>query len=356
MLALLLGPSYDHLHQTGDKAIIAETLDKEMLLLNDIGYLEKNVIGSPGEFEWEPNVLQEGFLRIVSPFMVDRAQISGLFFYAMRQLGLDPLEYRRAVIMIEYSYYSAIINDYHTFHDEFSNIGEDFTIAQRLTQIQYTGQFLAHYPRHFLINNIFGLSHGVICEIHRWITNIYICLGMGRGVFVKWSQRLFRGIAPQHYFQNCIDIACIYILFPVILASLFAGVRDKQLRLLKEALAWFTLWARLRLEEQVYLGAIRVASDCNAIASSTIPFQFQGLAFIRSKIDLSSADLTPARYPRAGELVQLVAKHVAVSRNDIVLAEYRSEQEKAMARIQALIKQCGLFTELGEIIVASQYV
>jgi len=215
----------------------------------------------------------------------------------------------QAVILLEYSYYASLINDYYTFHPLFTVPEPDLRQCSRLTQVRYAGQYLQMYPRYLLIRNVFGVDDPALFNLHRLLTQISIAAGTSRGVLLKWAQAGFRGLSVEAYLQNSINALAHYILFPVLLACVFAGVGDDAMAAVRKGFSMFSLAAKLRFERRLLQDTARL--DLNEFECyGILPIRIEGYAFAELGLALEDAELPHTRYPDVRMLSEQIARSV----------------------------------------------
>ena len=296
-----------------DRSAVQGCLAEEAAALMNPDYLVSTVIGQ-GEFDWDFNSLGEGFIKLVGPFMAEPSWTSVLFLQALREFDGDASRHLRAIVFLEYAYYSSLINDFYNFNALFTESEPDRWACSRLTQLRYAGQYLSKYPAYLLINNTFGVNEDVQSAIHQWLANVYVTLGIGRGVLMKWSHRLYESVTLEAYLQNSINGLCLYVIFPVVLAAIFAGIPESDRRRLKEALNHLTLAVKLGLEQRLYGSAIEPDVP-RELSGSWVAAATEGTAFILQELCLDPNEFTEGRYPDV-RAVRGAVSHVVRKRRD----------------------------------------
>ncbi len=274
---------------------IDDCLFDEFNLLTDSAHLEKNVIGQP-DFAWDYTALDEGFLQLVTPFMQRQSGIPHLFLHVLHELDAYRPEYLKAAVILEYTHYASLINDYYNFHDEFIQHDQNARKSQKLTQLRYAAQYLNNYPRYLLLQNSFNVDTQTIFSLHRWIINTFTVLGISRGLFIKWSHACFSSVQLEHYLQNAINSLCVEIIYPVIMACIFAKIPQDTLVQLKKAFGYLSLALKLRCETKAYLGAYGGSIDTYH-ESALLPLTFQGVGFIQNNLSIDAGGFSHTRFP-----------------------------------------------------------
>lgn len=346
MLHLLVADRSARLFTAQDREAADQCLAAEARLLRDARHVENEVVG-PAAFEWDHSALQPGFVDLVEPSMARPSATGALFLRVTRELGCARPEQVKAVLLLEYAYWAALINDAYTFQAEFTKLEPDLQVCASLTQQRYAAQYLTHYPRYLLVNNVFKVDDLVQAALHQWVSNVCITLGVSRGVFVKWAHSGFQGMTAERYYQNAINSLCSYFLFPVILGALFAGVQGAELRRLKQALSWLTLAAKIGCERRWLSGALQAPSTA-AEAGSLLFLTFPGQVLCQSGA-VPVAPMGPGqRFPG---IPQVCDRLTASARQTLTVAQTQGMlrlEETAVGRFVAEMATLGLLARLTD--------
>jgi len=341
MLNILIENFDENFLRNDDKEIIEKCLSDELKLLTDIRHLETNVIGK-ADFQWDYNAIHEGFTQLVRPFMRNNSWTSALFLHALRDLDNYKPEYIKAIVLLEYSYYGTLINDFYNFHQEFTKVNQDLNQSSKLTQLKYAGQYLNAYPRYLLIENKLEVDKETLFNLHKWVSNIYIILGVSRGLFVKWSHSCFNNLRIETYFQNVINYLSNYILYPMILAAILSKVPVDKIHSLKKAFSYLTLFAKLRCEKRVFTNEFHADVDTYE-ENSLIPITFQGVVFIKKKLKIDPNLFSGSRYPYirklSNEISQLASKEI----DSEMVREIENLERKYFDLFLSELNKIGLF-------------
>ncbi|MCK5312990.1 MAG: hypothetical protein KAJ62_12815 [Desulfobacteraceae bacterium] len=278
-----------------DNQMVDNCLKNELEKLSDIEHLETNVIGVPS-LQWDYRVLDNGFLNLMKPYMQSESYMPHFFLQLFKDFGCSPDKYIKAFILLEYSYYSLGVVDSFNFHKEFTKTEEDLLKCAELTQVRYAGQYLANYPRYILINNVFKVDENTSVELHKLLANIQIATGMGRGVFLKWSNNYFDNLLIDNYLQNSINILNNYFLFPVLLSALLIGIPEEKILSLRHAFSALTLFSKLRLEKNICKTGVIPEVD-QAYNDSLLLLTFPGVALINEKLKLKREQGQGRKFP-----------------------------------------------------------
>jgi hypothetical protein len=325
MLNILIEDFEKNFFRDDDKAVIDRCLYDEFKCLSDFEHLENNVINK-ADFQWDYNAIGEGFIELVTPFMKKQSYIANLFLHALRDLDNYRPEYIKAIIILEYTHYASLINDFYNFHEEFTKVNQDPRKCSKLTQLRYAAQYLNNYPRYLLIKNKFGVDDETIFNLHRWILNNHIILGISRGLFVKWSHSYFNNLTVDNYFQNSINGLCIDILYPVIMASIFSKVPSDKMHSLKKAFSYLTLVTKLRCEKRVYLNSFDGEVE-EQREGALLPIRFQGFAFITKGLKVDPSRFSEVRFPNIRDLHEEISQPIS-KENDPKLVQEIEDLEK----------------------------
>lgn len=291
-----------------DQQRVANCLNVEFENWSDIGHLEQNVIGEP-LFQWDYRAIDEGLIDLMKPFIQSESYIPLFFMHLLRDLGCDPDRYKKASILLEYTYYAAGVVDLFNFHEVFTKKEKDLLKFSELTQIRYAVQYLMQYPRYLIIKNAFHLDDKTNMEIHKLYSTVGVATGMGRGVFLKWSNAYYRNFSQAPYLQNTICILNNYFLFPVVLAALISNVSSDHLSRLKHAFSALTVFAKLRLEKTICNSSVIEGSD-EAYTDSLLLLTFPGIALIQENFSIDRRQFNDRKYPwipkMHGDLLQML--------------------------------------------------
>ena len=328
-----------------DRSAVEICLAEEGVALMNPKHLVSQVI-DPGEFDWDFASLDEGFMRLVGPFMTEPSWTSVLFLQSLREFGRDPGPYLKAIIFLEYAYYSSLINDFYNFHEVFTAAEPDRRIAARLTQLRYAGQYLSKYPAYLLINNTFGIDEDIQSAIHQWLANVYVALGIGRGTMMKWTHRLYDGVTLEAYRQNSINGLCLYLLFPVVLAAIFAGVREETRQDLKKALNHLTLCMKLRMEKRLYDGQVDLDVS-RELSGSWIPIVTEGTAFLTQELCLDPAELAGSRFPDVRAVNMAISQAVRQQRDAAASSRIEQMAREHFDRFREIVSGLGLLADMS---------
>jgi hypothetical protein len=284
MLDLLLEGFDARVCLAEDAGTIRDRLREERSRLMDPAHLQSEVIGKP-RWAWDFESLGEGFMDLVSPFMAREAGVSHLYLQALREFGRCRPEDEHMIVLLEYTHYASLIEDYYDFHEMFSRSEPDSRHCSRLTQLKFAGQYLGLSPTHLIVRNALRAGEGTLLRVHRWIRNTYITWGISRGVLLKWLAARFAGVQRDPYRQNSINALCAYFLSPIVMAAIMAERSEEFVRQLKVALSWLTLSVKVRCERRALLGQLSPhlgAHHANALLLATQP----GALFIQKGLAL----------------------------------------------------------------------
>jgi hypothetical protein len=215
--------------------------------MNDPEYLQSDVIGT-GEFDWDFRCLDEGFLALVGPYLEQHSGVSPLFLSVLRELGADTDQYRDACLFIEFGHFATLINDYYMFHPDLTAEGIAPRRVSLLTQLRYAGQYLSMYPRYLLVSNRFDLSDRQQIDLHEALAGSVVVQGASRGVIHKRSGADAKTQSREWYLQYCINTIHSYVVFPVVLAAILAGLDRNATGTLRVALGHLALAMKLAIE------------------------------------------------------------------------------------------------------------
>jgi len=327
-----------------ERSAVQGCLAQEAAALMDPEYLVSSVIGE-GEFDWDFDSLDDGFMKLVGPYMAEPSWTSVLFLQSLREFGGDAQRDLRAIVFLEYAYYSSLINDFYNFHERFTEFEPDRWACSRLTQLRYAGQYLSKYPAYLLINNAFGVNQDTQSAIHQWLANVYVTLGMGRGVMVKWAHRLYDGVKLEAYLQNAINGMCLYVLFPVVLAAIFAGVADEDRRVLKQALNHLTLAIKLKLEHRLY-GATAGETVPSELSGSWTAASTEGTAFLLQELCLDPGPFAGSRFPDVRAVGDGIS-NVVHTRSDPAVGERIGQMVREhFSRFEQVVSERGMLPDM----------
>ena len=228
-------------------------------LLNP-GHLESLVIGQ-GDFEWDFRCLKPGFWNLVSPFMQHPSGSSHILLLALEELGVTEERRTSLIPIIEYSHFFSLVNDYYSLHPALNQSKPDRFVAAKLTQLKYAAQFLAVYPKYLVLRNLMGADLETRNRLHTAMFQFAVILGASRSLFLDWARRSYADITTANYHQCAVYTLSGYLLGPVILACILAGVSEKETRQIKTAFSWLTIVAKLELERRVVSGETPMPAD-----------------------------------------------------------------------------------------------
>ena len=273
MLDILLEHFNDRVCVAADSETIRERLKLERVRLMDPEHLQSEVFGKP-QWAWDFESLDEGFMALVAPFMSRESGTPHLYLQALSEFGNSRPEYENLIVLLEYSHYASLIEDYYNFNDTFVEPEKDPRRCSRLTQLKFAGQNLTVYGRYLLIRNTLKADTATLTRLHRWIKNVYITWGIGGGVLNQWCAARFVGVSEDNHRQNAINGLCLHFLSPIVMAAIMAGKSDETVQQLKEALSWLSLSVKLRSERRWLTGTIDLdvgPHHENALLPPTMP-------------------------------------------------------------------------------------
>ena len=247
MISELLSPYRNWCQNQSNTTELQQIIELEISRLGDTDYLQRKVIGK-GEFDWDFRCLNEGFLKLVKPYLAQSSGVLALFLSVLQELGADTDRNREACLFIEFGHFATLINDHYIFHPDLT----DDLIAPRrvslLTQLRYAGQYLSMYPRYLLVSDRFTLSDRQQIDLHEALAGSVVVQGASRGVILKWSESKATPPSSEQYLQNCINTIHSYVAFPVILAAITAGLERNAAGILRVALGHLALAMKLAIE------------------------------------------------------------------------------------------------------------
>jgi len=336
MLDLLIEGFDERVCLADDSRRITRRLDDEKTRLMDPEHLRSEVIGE-ARWCWDFESLDEGFMQLVAPFMAREAGSSHLYLHALRAFGDFREEHEHVIILLEYLHYASLIEDYYNFNEVFAAPEPDPRVCARLTQIKFAGQYLTLYPRYLLIRNALAADERTLIRAHRWLKNTYIAWGISRGVLLKWLAVRFRGVQSDHYAQNAVNALCTYLLSPIVMGAIIAGLDEETVARLKEAISWLTLSVKLRCERRVLQGRLDPAPGPHhekALLAALLP----GTLFLRKGQVLELADEGPVT------MASVYAAMLAQVRSDLSgqdLADLEDEERRCFAAFRERMRPIG---------------
>ncbi len=336
MLNLLIEGFDEQVCLAEDAQRIRSRLHDEKARLMDPGHLQREVIGEP-RWAWDFESLEEGFLQLVGPFMEREAGTSHLYLQALREFGDFRPEHEHVIILLEYSHYASLIEDYYNFNETFAEPELDPRRCSRLTQVKFAGQYLTLYPRHLIIRNTLKADELTLIRTHRWLKNTYITWGISRGVLLKWLGARFRDVQRDHYFQNSINALCTYFLSPIIMGAIMAGQAEETVRQLKEAVSWLTLSVKLRCERRAILGQLAPALGPYH-QKALLPITLPGTLFLQKGLALQGCGDRPATMAAVHEEM-LAQVQGALTQTD--LAELEEQEHRFFTEFSDRMRQIG---------------
>ena len=336
VLDLLLERCDDCLYLEEDARKIRSRLRDEEARLTDPAYLQREVIGE-SRWAWDFEALDEGFLRLVGPFMEREAGTSHLYLQALREFGEVRPEHEHIIVLLEYAHYASLIEDYFDFHETFAEREPDPRRCARLTQLKFAGTFMATYARHLIIRNAMGADERTLIRLHRWTRNSTIAWGISRGILLKWIGARFRGVQLDHHFQNSINALYEYFLSPIVAAAIVAELPEDTVVRLKEAVSWLTLSVKLRCERRAILGELDPVLDPQH-QKALLPITLPGALFLRKGLTLQDdGDCPPTMAAIHGEMLAHVRKGLAQTD----LAELEERERRAFAAFSDHMRRIG---------------
>ncbi len=330
MLNVLVENFEQNFLNAADNEVVERCLKKEREALSDIAHLEAEVIGE-APFEWDYNVLQEGFMDLAAPFMQEKSGAALLFLRALREFGVEKPDYLKGLLILEYSYFSILINDYYAYHELFTEADPDIAECGKLTQLRYVSQYITQYPRYLLVRNKLNVGQEVLFKLNRLVSNMAVTANMARGRFLHWSRACFAGVALPDYLQNSIDICCIYLLFPVLFAANLANVPDETMHALKKALSYLTLFAKLRCERRALAEPLETAIAPYA-RSTLLPMLLPGFLLLRNGLGVNPGLFTDRKYPDMRRLAEEITCRVRPLLTKQLSSQIKQEEEEYFER------------------------
>jgi hypothetical protein len=286
MICELLSPYRNWCEEQSNTAELRQITERELSRMNDSDYLQSDVIGT-GEFEWDFRCLDEGFQALVGPFLKQHSGVSPLFLSVLRELGADTEQSRDACLFIEYGHFATLINDYYMFHPDLTAKGIGPRRVSLLTQLRYAGQYLSMYPRYLLVSNRFDLSDRQQIDLHEALAGSVVVQGASRGVILKGSVSEEGPQSHDRYLQYCINTIHSYIVFPVVLAAILAGLDRSQTGTLRVALGHLALAVKLAIERNSISqdGPLSKRSDPRSTADILLSPGFHALNSRRGSVE-----------------------------------------------------------------------
>lgn len=338
----------DELVDVADHQRAVEVLEREHARLGDAEHLVRDVIEDPGEFAWDFDVLQEGFLDPARPFLAESTGIGGLYLTMLQDLGADRDEHAPGILILEYMRLATRINDHFNFHDELSKHVPDFREAERLVQLRYTAQFLNNYPRYTIRRNVFGASDDRLIRLHRWGTNVFTTVGISRACFTRWCHLGFVGVKRDPYRQNAINALCESFQSPASVAMILAGVEPDAERTCRRAFSWLQLAVNARVERRALEGQMPTLSP--EADGALLPVTFPGMVYLRSPGELKEAASMDGerRFPRIRVIHEEATRHARAVYDDAARAMLIDEEQQALERFCKELAPTGLFQETAK--------
>lgn len=281
MLNILIPGVDEGVASAADGLRVRELMQRERERLADPVHLVEHVIGSPAEFAWDFDVLQDGFLRLADPYLELPTGIGSFYLSLLRDLGADVPENHHGVLILEFMHLATRINDRFNFADELARQQPDLRVAESLVQLRYTAQFLNNYPRYTIIENRYGAAEDARIRLHRWGNNVFTTVGMSRAALLRWCHRGFADVPLDAYRQNAINTLCEYLMSPVCVAMILARVEDAVARQVRRAFSWLELGVKLLCEQRLIDGDIDVAED-SPLFDTTMPVTLPGYRLIEA--------------------------------------------------------------------------
>lgn len=343
MLDLLI--DLDGVIEPTDRARAQERLEAEHARLGDPDFLVRHVIGSPGEFEWDFEVLERGFLDLARPFLAEPTGIGGFYVALLRSLGADTDENLAGVLILEYMHLATRINDHFNFHDELSEAKPDFRVTERLVQLRYTAQFLNNYPRYTIRNDVYRASPGARIRLHRWGTQVFTTVGISRACYTRWSHTGFAGVERDAWRQNSIHALCEYVLSPASVASILGGVDGESERAVRRAFSWLNLAIKARAERRVCEGGFPEPS--REVEAALLPVTFPYLALPAGRTALAEDDAEGRRFRRVRRVHSEAVDRARAAYGEKTREALRAEEERAMRRFRSEIERAGVFDDVA---------
>jgi len=339
MLDLLVDGFNERICLAEDSKRIRSRLQEEKSRLMDPGYLQGEVIGEP-RWAWDFESLDAGFMDLVGPFMAREAGTSHLYLQALREFGGGRPEHENVIVLLEYSHYASMIEDYYNLNETFAESTLDPRRCSLLTQVKFAGQYMLLYPRHLLIRNALKADERTLIRVHRWLKNTYITRGISGGIMLKWLDARFNGVQEDHYLQNSINGLCTYFISPIVMAAIMAGTSEETVGQLKEALSWFTLSVKLRCERRTLMGQLGLDLGPyheKALLSATLP----GTLFLQKGLRLGQ-DVAATMTAVHGEMM----KQVQEGLTEMDLSRLAEQERGYFTRFMDQMKQIKCTPEL----------
>lgn len=331
MLKVLIDGAADVV-AAADHARAEEILRAEHARLGDALHLEQEVIEGAGEFAWDFEVLEQGFLALARPFLAEPTGIGGLYLGMLRDLGADRGENHAGILILEYMRLATRINDHFNFHDELSRHAPDFRVAERLVQLRYTAQFLNNYPRYTIRRNRFGAAADRLIRLHRWGSNVFTTVGISRACFTRWSHRRFAGVGLDPYRQNQVNALCESFLSPACVAMIVAGVDGEDERACRRAFTWLHVAIGARLERRVLDGALPGMAP--EVEAAMLPVTLPGRVFLERGLALGVDGDEDRRFPRVRRVHAEVTSAAREAWDEAARTRLLEEERRAMAEFR----------------------
>ncbi len=299
-------------------ATLADIVLREQALLDQPDYLVSDVIGR-GEFDWDFRCLNDGFLQLVLPYMEQSSGSAPLFLSVLSDLKASSPTNEQAILLVEFGHFAALINDYYSFHEDL--VADDVSPGRvsLLTQLRYAGQYLSNYPRYLLVRNRFQLGDRQQIDLHQALAGVVVTYGISRGVTLKWIERKYESVSREQYLQNGINAVHSYVILPVVLAMVLAGVDKKTINEVRGALGYLALAMKLAMERATLTGD-GISKLSAAARTTATALSFPGLPFVdqRRPFDVAPSmdDLFNAAQesllPNADEVINNYNKEIRV--------------------------------------------
>lgn len=329
---------------------IERCLADEFEVLSDINYLDTFIIGKP-VYAWDYSTIDEGFLKLASPFMNQKSWISILYFSALEDFDQDISKLTKGVLFFEYTYYSILINDFYNFQEEFTKHEPDFRTCAALTQLRYTTQYIMNYSSHVLINNILDIDNDSINGLHKLLYNIYTTVGISRGVFMKWAYSYFEKVEKEAYFQNSINAVSNFLIFPIVAAAIISKRSDKEIYSLKKAFSYLSMFLKLNTELRHLEKKMPEPNDF--ISSTLLLISFQGTWIIKNNTLIDKSSFEDQKYVNIPKLHNHITDLARDNVSGVFLNEINSLKLRYLELFEAEMKQTSLLKNTTELLLKS---
>lgn len=318
-------------------ATLTDIVLREQALLDQPDYLVSDVIGH-GEFDWDFRCLNDGFLQLVLPYMVQSSGSAPLFLSVLRNLKASSPTNEQAIVLVEFGHFAALINDYYSFHEDLVADRVSPRRVSLLTQLRYAGQYLSNYPRYLLVRDRFQLGDQQQIDLHQALAGVVVTYGISRGVTLKWIERKYQSVSRDQYLQNGINSIHSYVILPVVLAMVLAGVDRKTISEVRLALSYLALAMKLALERAALTGD--VISRLSAAARTTATaLSFPGLPFVDQQ---RSFDVAPSL-----DNLFSVAQESLLPNADEVINNYNKEIRVFLKLFEQQLAHSGILKKWG---------